>query len=114
MRYDYLTKYANRYGEDGFNRLLNQGYSLTNAHFSYIGTYTAVGHTSVYTGTTPDHHGIIGNNWYDKYLKKSIYCVNDFEYTSVGTEGIAGQKISKQNVYHNYYRSIAFWSEYER
>jgi predicted AlkP superfamily pyrophosphatase or phosphodiesterase len=92
MRYDYLTKYADRYGEDGFNRLLNDGYSLTNAHFSYMGTYTAVGHATAYTGTTPDQHGIIGNNWYDKYLKKSIYCVNDFNYTSVGTDGKAGQK----------------------
>lgn len=92
MRYDYLTKYADRYGEDGFNRLLKNGYSLTNAHFNYVGTYTAVGHTSVYTGTNPNHHGIIGNNWYDKYLKKSIYCVNDFDYKTVGTEGKAGQK----------------------
>mgnify|MGYP003670152414 CR=1 FL=1 len=92
MRYDYLTKYADRYGEDGFNRLLEDGYSLTNAHFNYMGTYTAVGHTSVYTGTTPNHHGIIGNNWYDKYLKKSIYCVTDTSYTSVGTDSKHGQK----------------------
>ena len=92
MRYDYLTKYANRYGEDGFKRLLNDGFSLTNGHFNYIPTYSAVGHASVYTGTTPDHHGIIGNNWYDKYLKKSIYCVNDVKYTSIGVESNAGQK----------------------
>ncbi|MFY0630089.1 MAG: alkaline phosphatase family protein [Flavobacteriaceae bacterium] len=92
MRYDYLTKYTDRYGEDGFKRLLNDGFSLTNGHFNYIPTYTAVGHASVYTGTTPDHHGVIGNNWYDKYLKKNIYCVNDFKYTTVGLEGKAGQK----------------------
>ena len=92
MRYDYLTKYAERYGEDGFKRLLNDGFSLTNGHFNYIPTYTAVGHASIYTGTTPDHHGIIGNNWYDKYLKKNIYCVDDKNYMSVGVEGWAGQK----------------------
>ncbi|MDP4704785.1 MAG: alkaline phosphatase family protein, partial [Polaribacter sp.] len=92
MRYDYLTRYYNRYGNDGFKRLLNEGYSLENAHFNYIPTYTAVGHTSIYTGTTPDHHGIIGNNWYDKFLKKSIYCVDDFNFTSVGTDSNYGQK----------------------
>ena len=31
MRYDYLTKYADRYGEHGFKKLLNEGFSLTNA-----------------------------------------------------------------------------------
>lgn len=92
MRYDYLTKYAKRFGEDGFKRLLNDGFSLTNGHFNYIPTYTAVGHASIYTGTTPDHHGIIGNSWYDKYLRKKIYCVDDKNYTSVGVEGWAGRK----------------------
>lgn len=92
MRYDYLTRYYNRFGNDGFKLLLNEGYSLENAHFNYIPTYTAVGHTSIYTGTTPDQHGIIGNNWYDKFLKKSIYCVDDFNFTSVGTDTNYGQK----------------------
>ncbi len=92
MRYDYLTRYYNRYGNDGFKRLLNEGYSLENAHFNYIPTYTAVGHASVYTGTTPDHHGIIANNWYDKFLKKTIYCVDDNRYQSVGTASNYGQK----------------------
>ena len=49
MRFDYLTKYANRYSERGFKKLLNKGFSLTNAHFSHLGTYTAVGHASAYT-----------------------------------------------------------------
>lgn len=92
MRYDYLTRYFNSYGNDGFKRLLKDGYSLENAHFNYIPTYTAVGHASVYTGSTPDHHGIIGNNWYDKFLKKEIYCVDDIRYSSIGTESKYGQK----------------------
>ena len=63
MRYDYLTRFASKYGNDGFKRILNNGFSLENAHFNYIPTYTAVGHTSIYTGTTPVNHGIISNNW---------------------------------------------------
>ena len=70
MRYDYLTRFSDRYGKDGFNRILQEGFSLENAHYNYIPTYTAVGHTSIYTGTTPSEHGIISNNWYDKYLKR--------------------------------------------
>jgi predicted AlkP superfamily pyrophosphatase or phosphodiesterase len=96
MRYDYLTRYADRYGKDGFNRLLKNGFSLENAHYNYIPTYTAVGHTSIFTGTTPSEHGIISNNWYDKFLKKSIYCVDDDTYKTVGNNGTYGQKSPKR------------------
>ncbi len=85
MRYDYLTRFYNKYADDGFKRLLSNGFNLENAHFNYIPTYTAPGHASVYTGTTPSVHGIIGNNWYDKKLKKSIYCVDDSNYQSIGS-----------------------------
>ncbi|KGL64251.1 alkaline phosphatase PafA [Polaribacter sp. Hel1_85] len=96
MRYDYLTRFADRYGKDGFNRILKGGFSLENAHYNYIPTYTAVGHTSIYTGTTPSEHGIISNNWYDKFLKKSIYCVDDTNYKTVGNNGLNGKKSPKR------------------
>lgn len=91
MRYDYLIRFYNKYGENGFKRLMNNGYNLQNVHFNYIPTYTAVGHTSIYTGTTPTNHGIIGNNWYDKFEKKYIYCVDDANYKSVGAKS-GGEK----------------------
>jgi predicted AlkP superfamily pyrophosphatase or phosphodiesterase len=54
IRYDYLTRFSDRYGENGFKRLLNDSFSLENTHYNYIPTYTAVGHASIYTGTTTD------------------------------------------------------------
>ena len=92
MRYDYLTRFADRYGKDGFNRILKNGFSLENAHYNMIPTYTAVGHASIYAGTSPSNHGIISNNWYDKVLKKSIYCVDDANYKTIGNNGTVGQK----------------------
>jgi len=92
MRYDYLTRFYNKYDKGGFKRIMNDGFNCENAHYNYIPTYTAVGHTSIYTGTTPNMHGIIGNNWYDKFLKKSIYCVDDFNYKAVGTKKTNEQK----------------------
>lgn len=92
MRYDYLVRFQNRYGNDGFKRLLHEGFSLENAHYNYIPTYTAVGHTSIYTGTTPTNHGIISNHWYDKFLKKTIYCVDDENYKTIGNDGEGGKK----------------------
>ncbi len=96
MRYDYLTKYAERYSEGGFKKILKYGFSLENAHCNYIPTYTAVGHSSIYTGTTPSIHGIISNNWYDKELKKSVYCVYDNNYKTVGTNSYNGKKSPKK------------------
>ena len=96
MRYDYLTRYAERYGEDGFNRILKNGFSLENAHYNFMPTYTAPGHASIFTGTTPSSHGIISNNWYDKSLKKSIYCVSDTNYKTIGNTGTVGEKSPKR------------------
>jgi len=92
MRYDYLTRFADKYGEDGFKRILRGGFSLENAHYNFIPTYTAVGHASIYTGASPSNHGIISNNWYDKKLKRSIYCVDDANYKTIGNDGDGGKK----------------------
>ncbi|MAZ26351.1 MAG: alkaline phosphatase [Cytophagaceae bacterium] len=92
MRYDYLTRFYDRYGKDGLRRLMDEGFSADNNHYNYMPTYTAPGHASIYTGTTPRAHGIISNSWYDKFSKSTVYCVDDSTYTSVGTKSSAGQK----------------------
>lgn len=85
MRYDYLTRFYHRFGDDGFKRMVEQGFNCKNTHFDYIPTYTGPGHASVYTGTTPKNHGIIANNWYDKMIKKKVYCASDETVLAVGT-----------------------------
>ncbi|WP_124979762.1 alkaline phosphatase PafA [Nonlabens xiamenensis] len=86
MRYDYLTRFAHRYGEGGFNRLVRDGFNATNHHYNYVPTYTAPGHAAIYTGTTPANNGIIGNNWYDKFIEKTIYNASDPDVDPVGTD----------------------------
>ncbi len=91
MRYDYITRFWNHFDEGGFKRLVNEGFNCKNNHFNYAPTSTGPGHTSVYTGTTPATHGIIGNDWYDKQTDKEVYCASDDSYASVGTTSDAGQ-----------------------
>lgn len=91
MRYDYLTRFYSHYGEGGFKRMINKGFNCKNNHFNYAPTSTGPGHASVYTGTTPATHGIIGNNWYDKVSDETVYCAGDDSYDSVGSESDAGQ-----------------------
>ena len=90
MRNDYIDRFWNKYSEDGFKRLVNDGYRFKNGHFNYVPTYTGPGHASIYTGTTPATHGIIGNNWYDKTIDASVYCAGDTSVESVGTMDKAG------------------------
>lgn len=84
MRQEYLFRYYTKYGEGGFKRLIGDGFMLKNAHYNYVPTETGPGHASVYTGSTPALHGIIGNDWYDKSVKKDVNCVNDPTHTAVG------------------------------
>jgi predicted AlkP superfamily pyrophosphatase or phosphodiesterase len=91
MRYDYLSRFYNRYSEGGFKRLMKQGYQLTNNHYNFAPTYTAPAHASIYTGTSPMNHGIIGNNWYDKFEDKVIYNADDDQVTGVGTASDEGK-----------------------
>lgn len=91
MRYDYLTRFENKFGEGGFKRMINEGFNCKNNHFNYVPTYTGPGHASVYTGTTPKYHGIIANYWYDKESKERVYCAGDSKVQSVGTKANSGQ-----------------------
>src|SRR5690606_30547073 len=85
MRYDYLTRFWGQYGEGGFKRLVGEGFNAKNHHYNYAPTSTGPGHASVYTGTTPATHGIIGNNWFDKVSGESVYCAGDDAHASVGS-----------------------------
>ncbi|SHH05620.1 alkaline phosphatase PafA [Flagellimonas flava] len=91
MRYDYLTRFWGHYGEGGFKRMVRDGFNCKNHHFNYAPTSTGPGHASVYTGTTPATHGIIGNNWYDRESDQEVYCASDERYNSIGSASNAGK-----------------------
>ena len=86
MRWDYLYRFEKKFGKGGFQRLLGEGYSLNNVHIPYIPTVTAIGHTSIYTGSVPSIHGIAGNDWTDKETGKNVYCTTDESVNPVGTD----------------------------
>ena len=92
MRYDYLTRFYNKYGDGGFKRIMNEGFNCKNNHFNYIPTKTGPGHASIFTGTTPKYHGIIGNDWYDRKLEHNVNCVQDDSVLPVGTRSNDGKR----------------------
>jgi predicted AlkP superfamily pyrophosphatase or phosphodiesterase len=90
MRYEYLTKYADRYSNNGLKRLMREGMNCQDNHYNYAPTVTAAGHASVYTGTVPGVHGIVGNDWTDVATGKKVYCTEDSTVSTVGTTGKSG------------------------
>jgi predicted AlkP superfamily pyrophosphatase or phosphodiesterase len=98
MRWDYLYRYSNRYGDGGFKRLLKKGFSFDNTFIPYLPSYTAVGHTCIYTGGVPATTGIVGNNWYEKSILKVMYCTEDSTVQGVGNNDMAG-KMSPRNLW---------------
>ena len=91
MRWDYLYRYYDRYGDGGFKRLLSEGFSCENTFIPYLPAHTAAGHSCIYTGSVPALHGIMGNYWYDKSQKKVVYCTDDTTVSTVGSSSTAGE-----------------------
>ena len=91
MRYDYLYKYAKKYGKGGFRRLMKEGFSFDDAQYNYVPTFTGPGHTSIYTGSTPCMSGIVANDWYDRQSGKMVYCVQDDSMKTIGAPTREGQ-----------------------
>jgi len=97
MRWDYLYRYYDRYGSDGFKRLLGEGFSCENTFINYLPSYTAVGHTCIFTGSVPAIDGITGNEWIDQLTGKESYCTEDTTVQTVGADNNAG-KMSPRNL----------------
>lgn len=91
MRWDYLYRFRDRYGADGFNRLLRDGFSCESTYINYVPSVTAVGHSSIYTGTVPAIHGITGNSFIVRETGKSVYAVEDPDVQPVGGSGNKGR-----------------------
>ena len=86
MRWDYLYKFYDRYGDEGFKRMLNEGFTAENTIIPYVPTVTAIGHASVYTGSVPAIHGIAGNDFYMRETQTEMYCTQDDAVKGVGLD----------------------------
>ncbi|MCG9793366.1 alkaline phosphatase PafA [Flavobacterium algicola] len=84
MKMEYLYRFSSDFSNDGFKRLMGNGYTFQNMHYNYMPTYTAPGHASIYTGTTPATHGIVSNEWFSRKLGTEMYCTDDASVSTVG------------------------------
>jgi predicted AlkP superfamily pyrophosphatase or phosphodiesterase len=77
FRYDYLERFGDLFGPNGFRRLMRDGASWTQSNYDHMPTYTAPGHGTMMTGAYPAESGIIGNEWLDRASGKRVTSVSD-------------------------------------
>jgi predicted AlkP superfamily pyrophosphatase or phosphodiesterase len=97
MRWDYLYRYQERFGNDGFKRIMSKGFNCQNTMINYLPSFTAPGHACIYTGSVPALHGIASNDWYDNVQQRDWYCVEDTTVAPLGGKGKNG-KMSPRNL----------------
>jgi predicted AlkP superfamily pyrophosphatase or phosphodiesterase len=98
MRYDYLYRFYDKYSSFGIKRLMNEGFNCRNNQYHYAATITGPGHAHVYSGSAPAISGIVGNEWFDKVINKSMYVVADSTVKVVGDGTDAAGKMSPRNM----------------
>src|SRR5690349_23696677 len=77
FRYDYLERFGDLFGPNGFRRLMRDGASWTQSNYDHMPTYTAPGHGTMMTGAYPAESGIVGNEWLDRASGRRITSVFD-------------------------------------
>ena len=98
MKMEYLYRFSDDFSANGFKRLMDNGFVFHNAHFNYMPTYTAPGHASIYTGTTPSVNGIVGNDWFSRKLGKGMYCTEDDSVKTIGNGTAKEGAMSPKNL----------------
>ena len=97
MRQDYISRYWNKFGEDGIKKLINRGTYCKNTQFNYLFSDEGVGHATIATGTNPCHHGIVSDQWYNHLKERIITNIEDDNAETVGGNYASG-KMSPANL----------------
>lgn len=95
--------HADRLRPGGMGRFFREGAVYTGAELPYLTTFTAVGHASLFTGTVPAFHGIIGNEWINSETGAEVYCVEDpshslLDFPSKPREGMSPANLESPTV----------------
>ncbi|HEY3383891.1 MAG TPA: alkaline phosphatase family protein [Vicinamibacterales bacterium] len=97
MRADYIEKFGQHW-TGGLRRLLDEGAWFREAAYPYMTTVTCVGHSTIVTGSFPNTHGIVSNQWWDRATGKPVNCVADAAETLVSYGAPAKGGTSTRNL----------------
>ena len=72
FRHDYIPRFWDKFTDEGFKRLIQQGTHCKNTSYDYLINDKGVGVATIVTGTNPSNHGIVADSWYND-LKKMVF-----------------------------------------
>jgi predicted AlkP superfamily pyrophosphatase or phosphodiesterase len=84
FRGDYLERWHDKFGADGFRMLMERGAWFSECYYDYANLHTAPGHATLGTGAYTNGHGIIGNDWYDPNRGGVFSSVKDTDVRVIG------------------------------
>lgn len=84
MRHDYLERHRERFRNDGFRRLVEQGTAFSDCHYPFAGAHHFQSVTSLVTGTSPSRHGVAGISWIDQATGTRQHALADEQYRLLG------------------------------
>lgn len=85
LRTDYIETYASLYTDEGLRRVLREGVIFSAATFPSADVDRASATATIWTGTVPYNHGIVGLDWMDRQTLRPVRCVDDYSQRGAGT-----------------------------
>lgn len=98
MRFDYISRYWDKFTDNGFKLLVNDGAYCKNARYNYLLTQPYPGIATISAGCNPAMHGIISDKWYSRTNGQEIHAVNDDKTNTVGGSFFSGKASAKNLV----------------
>ncbi len=97
FRYDYIPRFWDKLGEDGFKKIISRGSYCDNTSFNYLHSDVGVGSATISTGANPSEHGIVAASWYNNLSDNIVNYIYDGNIETIGGDYEAG-KFSPQHL----------------
>lgn len=85
LRGDYLEIFKQTFGDKGFNRLLNEGLVYSDVKYDFPNIDRASAIATIFTGTYPFYHGIVGEKKFSLDANREISSFDDTNYNGTYT-----------------------------
>lgn len=77
MRYDFLSRFENGFGEGGFKRFMREGTSYEESYYNFMQTTTPASLATLTTGANPSIHGVASDYWIDYTTNRKVALIDD-------------------------------------
>ena len=96
FRADYIIRYWDSFQLGGFKRLVDKGSVFKNARADIHNLKPTTLLPTIYTGTYPSEHGIVGDKWLNQLTGNEVLATSDNYMLTMGSDSEMGNASAKQ------------------